>query len=55
MRLALVRLQGFPYPLDLGAAYTGAATTAADTIPALLAVWTVATYVIGMRVFRWQW
>jgi hypothetical protein len=41
VRLALVRLQNFPYPIDLGAAWTGAATTAAETVPALLAVWAV--------------
>src|SRR5688572_8321378 len=41
VRLALVRLQGYPYPLDLGAAWTGAMTTAPATVPALLAVWTV--------------
>ncbi len=40
-RLAVLRLGNYPYPLDLGAAWTGAMTTASATIPALLIVWTV--------------
>lgn len=41
VRLALVRLQGYPYPLDLAAALAGARTTAGETVPALLIVWSV--------------
>jgi len=47
VRLALLRLQNFPYPHDLGAAWTGAMTTAAETVPALLAVWAVLGVAVG--------
>lgn len=40
-RLAVLRLGNFPYPLDLAAAWAGAATTAVHTVPAMLVVWAI--------------
>ncbi len=41
VRLSLLRLANYPYPLDLAAAWTGTATTAGKTIPALVIVWSI--------------
>ena len=41
VRLSLLRLANYPYPLDLVAAWTGTATTAGKTVPALVIVWSI--------------
>lgn len=52
VRLAVLRLANYPYPLDLAAAWTGAATTADATVPALLIVWAVLAVAI-VALARW--
>lgn len=39
--LAVYRLRDYPYPLSIGAALKGAATTAPDAVPALLRTWLI--------------
>lgn len=48
VRLSLLRLANYPYPLDLDAAWTGAMTTADATVPAALTVWALLLVAVGI-------